>query len=220
MPSARAVFFDLDGTLLDTLEDIADAVNAALASMGAPAHEVQAYRRLVGSGVGTLAHQALPQGSRDAATAAECQARLIREYGSRWDAKTRPYPGVPELLDALSERGLPLAILSNKPDAFTKRMAEKMLGAWRWAAVEGARDGVPVKPDPTLALEAAGTVGLPPSSIIYVGDSGTDVHTARAAGMIPAGALWGFRPWELEESGIPILLDHPLDLLKHLDWEK
>jgi phosphoglycolate phosphatase len=210
------VFFDLDGTLLDTLEDIADSVNAALLSLGAPAHEVQAYRRLVGSGVGTLAHQALPPDRRDPSDVAECHARLIREYGSRWDAKTRPYPGVPELLDALSGRRLPLAILSNKPDAFTKQMAEKMLGAWRWAAVEGARDGVPVKPNPILALEAAGRVGLPPSSIIYVGDSGTDVDTARAAGMIPAGALWGFRPWELEESGISILLSHPLDLLRHL----
>lgn len=219
MGSIAAVFFDLDGTLLDTLEDIADATNAALQSLGAPPHPVQAYRRLVGSGVGTLAHMALPPGRRDPETAAECQRRLIGEYGSRWDAKTRPYSGVPELLDALADRALPVAILSNKPDAFTKRMAEKMLGRWAWAAVEGARDGVPVKPDPTLALEAAGKVGLPPSTIIYVGDSGTDVDTARAAGMVPAGALWGFRPWELEESGISILLSHPLDLLRHLEGQ-
>jgi len=214
--STRAVLFDLDGTLLDTLEDIADSTNAALESMGFPGHDVQAFRTLVGDGMDTLIRKALPEANRDGATRRECEVRLRQEYGRRWAAKTRPYPGVPELLDALEARGIALAILSNKPDDFTKLMAEELLGAWRFAAVEGARDGVPKKPDPTAALEIAARLGFDPPTFIYMGDSGTDMRTALAAGMAPAGATWGFRPWELEPAGARILLKQPLDLLKHL----
>jgi phosphoglycolate phosphatase len=212
----RAILFDLDGTLLDTLEDIADSTNAALASMGFPVHEVQSFRTLVGDGMETLVRKALPESARDEATRAECQSRLRGEYGRRWAAKTKPYAGIAELLDALEAQGLTLAILSNKPEDFTKLMARQLLGRWRFAAVEGAREGIPKKPDPAAALAIAGRLGSGPASFIYVGDSATDMKTALAAGMRPAGALWGFRPWELEEAGAELLLERPTDLLRHL----
>jgi len=215
--NTRAVLFDLDGTLLDTLEDIADSTNAALVSMGFPVHEVQDFRTLVGDGMDTLVRKALPEARRDTATMAECTSRLRSEYSARWAAKTKPFEGIPELLDGLQARGLSLAILSNKPDDFTQLMTDELLGAWRFAAVEGAREGVSKKPDPTAALSIARRLGEIASSIMYVGDSGTDMRTALAAGMLPAGALWGFRPWELQAAGAKILLQHPLDLLDHLE---
>ncbi|MFO0950615.1 MAG: HAD family hydrolase [Isosphaeraceae bacterium] len=216
----RAILFDLDGTLLDTLDDIADAANAVLEAGGFPTHPTADFRRFIGEGVAVLFRRALPQGAADAEPelVARCVARFQVEYGERWHVKSRPYDGIPELLDALTARGLTLGLLSNKPDDFTRRYGEHYLARWPFRVVLGAREGVPRKPDPTSALEVAARLGLPPAAIVYVGDSAVDVETAVRSGMIPVGVSWGFRPVEeLRAAGARMILDRPHDLLGWLE---
>ena len=215
---AQAVLFDLDGTLLDTLADIAAAANAALVAEGMPAHPDAAYRRFIGDGVAMLLRRALPEGvEHDDARVDRCVRLFHETYAASWDVSTRPYDGIPALLDALAVRGLPLAILSNKPDEFTQLCAAAQLGRGSWAAVVGQREGVPRKPDPTSALAIAAGLGLDPAAIVYVGDSGVDMRTAAAAGMRPVGVSWGFRSVEeLREAGATAIIDHPGQLLDHL----
>jgi phosphoglycolate phosphatase len=210
----RAVLFDLDGTLLDTLEDLADSTNAALAALGFPTRPVDEYRVLVGDGLRNLLVRALPEGHRDEQTVERCARLRSAEYDRRWDAKTCPYPGVPELLDALALRKVPMAILSNKPDAATRKIVARLLPSWTFGAVLGAREGVPLKPDPCAALQAAEALSVRPGEVLYLGDTNTDMRTARAAGMRAVGALWGFRTAEeLLASGAEDLIERPQDLL-------
>ncbi len=213
----RAVLFDLDGTLLDTLEDLADSTNAALATLGFPTHPVDAYRIFVGNGIRYLAVRALPEGHRDDTTVDRCVRLTREEYGRRWDAKTRPYPGVPEMLDALVHRGVRMAILSNKPHAATNEVVAKLLPNWPFDVVRGAQEGVPLKPDPAAALDVAEALGTEPAEILYLGDTNTDMQTARAAGMRAVGALWGFRTVEeLRAAGAQDIIGCPRDLLEVL----
>jgi len=212
-----AVIFDLDGTLLDTLEDISSSANSALCRLGFPVHERQAYRRFIGDGVETLAARILPDGHRDAATVARVVASIDTEYGRHWADNTRPYDGIPELLQELTARGMKMAVLSNKPDDSAKLTVSRLLPHWRFELVMGARPGVPLKPDPAGALEIAERLDLPPGEFLYLGDTGTDMKTAAGAGMFPVGALWGFRSAEeLLAGGAKALLSHPADLLKIL----
>ena len=210
----RAVLFDLDGTLLDTLEDLADSMNAVLARLGFPPRDAAEYKYIVGDGVLTMALRALPEGHRDEPTVARCVEFMRQEYGQRWAVKTRPYAGVAELLAELAARGIPLGVLSNKPDDFTKLCVGKLLPQGRFGAVLGVSPSRPKKPDPAGALEVAGCLGVPPDEFVYLGDTNTDMQTAVAAGMLPVGALWGFRAAEeLLASGARILLAKPGDLL-------
>lgn len=209
-----AVVFDLDGTLLNTLEDLADSMNQALRALGFPAHPVAAYRYLVGDGMEALARRALPEPARDQETVARAMAALRQEYGRRWDCKTRPYPGVPHLLEALQSRHLRLAVLSNKPDDFTRLTVERLLAPGRFDQVRGARPGVPTKPDPAGALKLAAQLGAAPAACLYLGDTSIDMQTARRAGMRAVGALWGFRDREeLEAGGAQALIERPEELL-------
>ncbi|MCO5166302.1 MAG: HAD-IA family hydrolase [Planctomycetes bacterium] len=213
--AAVAVVFDLDGTLVDSLEDIALAMNDALVALGRPPHAVDAYRAFVGRGVGVLAARAL--GHDDPALTARAVDAFRRGYAERLVERTRPYPGVPALLDALAARGVPAAVLTNKPEPAARALVERLLGAWRWAAVIGDRPGLPRKPDPTGALEAARALGAAPGDVLLVGDSDVDVETARAAGMIAAGAAWGFRGRdELEAAGAHVVVERPADVLELL----
>lgn len=212
----QAVLFDLDGTLLDSLEDIADSVNAVLGRRGLPGRPVGDYRRLVGEGVPALVRRAFPEAVAQAGL--EALVREVREeYSRRQDEKTRPYPGVAELLDALAARRLPMAVLSNKPDPFTRRVVAARLERWTFAAVRGALPEKPLKPDPSSALELSRDLGVAPASILYLGDTAVDMRTAVSAGMFPAGALWGFRDAEeLKAGGAKALVERPQDLLKLL----
>jgi phosphoglycolate phosphatase len=214
-PAKRAgILFDLDGTLLDTLQDLADSTNRCLARLGLPGHPVQDYRFYVGEGLGNLARRTLPAERQDPATIQALQELFSRDYGEHWADKTRPYEGIAGLLDELSSRGVPMAVLSNKPHAFAVDMVEHFLGSWKFAAVFGARDSHPRKPDPAAALEAGAAMGLAPSRVLYAGDSRTDMETARNAGMFAVGVLWGFRPRaELEEGGAQALVSRPEELL-------
>ena len=212
--SFRAVLFDLDGTLLDTVADLADATNAALGQMGFAGHPVEAYKRMIGDGMEMLARRVLPAEQCDAAAVARCAALVKQEYASCWSRKTRPFAGIPELLDALAARGLPTAVLSNKPEEFTQLCVARLLGRWRFAAVLGQSPRLPKKPDPAGARQIAARLGQPPGEIVYLGDTDTDMQTAVAAGMFPAGALWGYRDREeLLAHGAKALLQQPPDLL-------
>jgi len=233
----QAVLFDLDGTLLNTLEDLADSMNAVLARHGLPQHGLPAYKYFVGDGVANLVRRALPPARRDRQVLSDrepsgtpvfvpegheelvalCIAEMRAEYGQHWRDKTRPYDGIHELLNALTLRGVKLAVLSNKPDEMTKLTVRELLPRWRFDAVRGERAGTLRKPDPAGALGIAAQLGAPPGAFLYLGDTNTDMQTAQAAGMYPLGALWGFRPaQELTASGAKALLAQPLELLNFL----
>lgn len=210
----RALIFDLDGTLLDTLEDLADSGNAALAELGLPEHPVNAYRLFVGLGVAELVQRMLPEKSRDEATLGRARELLMAVYKERWKLKTRPYPGIPELLEALRQASLPICVLSNKPQDYTELTVREFFPGFPFAQVRGARVDVPNKPHPAGALALAGELGMTPGRIAFVGDSATDMKTARGAGMLPVGVLWGFRDEaELTANGARHLLKAPADLL-------
>jgi phosphoglycolate phosphatase len=212
-----AVLFDLDGTLLDTLEDIADAANTVLTAHGFPTHPVPSYRGFVGDGVEMLVVRMLPEGRKDRATIEACLSEYRDAYRRCWNVKTQPYAGVADMLDALTARHLKMAVLSNKPDDFTKQCVKTMLGRWRFAPVVGQLPGVPRKPDPTGAERVARKLRVPAARILYLGDSGVDMQTAVGAHMFPVGALWGFRSREeLLAHGAAGLAERPGDLLAFL----
>lgn len=212
----KAAVFDLDGTLADTLEDLADSMNAALEEFGFPRHGVDPYRYFVGRGMLNLARSAAPEGTDEAALA-DLRDNMVARYRSNWAVKTRPYSGIPELLPAMKKRGLRLAVLSNKPDVFTKLMVERFFPGV-FDSVAGARDDVPIKPDPAGALAIARDFGVDPAACLYLGDTNTDMKTGRAAGMFTIGVSWGFRPVrELEEAGAQAVIDAPAEALRYIE---
>jgi phosphoglycolate phosphatase len=215
-----AVIFDLDGTLLDTLEDIADSANRVLAGRGFPEHPVEAYRHFVGDGVRKLVERMLPLEERTEALVELCLAEMRDEYGRNWNVKTRPYGGIPELLDALRDRGVRTAVLSNKPDELTRACVRELLPQSCFDTVEGHKAGIPHKPDPAGARALARRLGVTPGRVVLVGDSDIDMRTAVNAGMYPVGATWGFRSREeLTGAGAVALLERPADLLEIIDRE-
>ena len=196
----KGLIFDLDGTLLDTLQDLADAANDSLVAFGYPVHAVDKYRYFVGEGLHTLVQRILPQ------TASEDDVEKLMEkfseiYKTNWNAHSAPYPGIPEMLTKLSDAGMQLAVLSNKPHAFTQICVETFLPGSPFAFVYGKRDGIARKPDPVGALEIAEKMKLSVDEILYVGDTATDMQTGNRAGMKTIGVEWGFRErQELEEN--------------------
>ncbi len=214
----KAVLFDLDGTLLDTLEDLADSANHALAEMRMPEHPVDAYRYFVGDGMMTLIERIVPDDRRNEKIILETADAFRRHYSGNWHVKTRAYPGIREMLTALVDAGLQLAILSNKPQDFTELCVERLLGDFPFAPVLGQREGIPKKPDPAGALEIAEILNTAPEQFLYLGDTSIDMYTAGRAGMCAVGVLWGFRTErELRESGADHLLRAPSDLLTLLN---
>ena len=214
----KAILFDLDGTLLDTLKDIGNAVNRVLAGKGFPTHELNAYRYFVGDGTAMLINRALPEEKRNDDVIRACLTEFFGDYGRNWNVKTKPYEGIPEMLDALNDRGLKMAILSNKPHELTKQCATELLSNWNFDVVIGQRNGAPPKPDPAGALEVAKRLNIPPADFLYIGDSGVDMKTAVASGMFPVGVLWGFRSMgELKDNGSLALVDRPSEILSLLD---
>jgi phosphoglycolate phosphatase len=210
-----AAIFDLDGTLLDTLGDIAAAANSVLIQHGFPPHPLPAYKGFVGDGVRVLLTRALPEDRRDEATVEGCLKTMQVEYLHHLNQTARPYPGIPELLEKLRRRSLRLAVLSNKPDEFTTRCVTEFFPAGQFDPILGLRSDRPRKPDPSGALEIAAHWGLAATRVIYLGDSGTDMQTAVRAGMFPVGVLWGYRgEAELLAAGAKRLLKTPADLLE------
>lgn len=213
----KAVIFDLDGTLLNTLEDLADSLNQVLAEEGLPTHSCQEYRFMVGNGLETLLVRALPAGLRVPAHVRPFYKKFIALYRERQVDKTRPYPGIDELLKALLDKGIHLAVLSNKSHPNTLAVVDHFFPDI-FEAVLGLRPEVPAKPDPAGALEIIQTLAVGPAETLYVGDSDVDMETAVAAGLYPLGVSWGYRlRAELEAAGARAIIDEPLDLLRFVD---
>jgi phosphoglycolate phosphatase len=212
-----AVLFDLDGTLLDTLNDIAFSMNAALTAFGAPPHTLPEYRRFVGEGLDTLAFRALPLDRRDKETVERCITAMRSVYASTWARTTKPYDGIDELLAELHRRDIRCAVLSNKAHEFTKAIVDHFFGKAAFELVLGAGT-LPKKPDPAGALYIAKTFGLAPEKFLYVGDSDVDMKTATGAGMFPLAVLWGFRSKEeLLASGAMATVERPPEILGYLE---
>jgi len=210
----EAVLFDLDGTLIDTVDDIGDSANRVLSNRGFPIHPISAYRQFVGEGIRVLFTRALPQEKQNENLINTCLKEFVEDYRRNYDVKSKLYDGIPDMLNALNVRGLKLAILSNKPDPLTKDCVTSLLSNWDFDIVFGQRDSVPRKPNPQAAFEIAEKLTISPSNFIYLGDTAIDMKTAVSAGMFPVGVAWGFRPVkELKGNGARVIIDKPIQLL-------
>lgn len=208
----EGVLFDLDGTLVNTLDDIACAMNRALRLHGLKEYPVHDYRYLVGNGAKVLAARAVGE-RQDLAQA------VLKDYQAYYETHSRvlsaPYAGIQELLRGLRERQVRCMVLSNKPDADTRQVISHYFGDGLFACVRGQREGVPLKPDPSAALEIASEAGIQPENMLYLGDTSVDVTCARRAGMHAVGVTWGFRERaELEEAGAEAIIDRPEELFR------
>ena len=218
VPRLQAVVFDLDGTLVDSIEDIGTAMNAVLEGRGLPPHPWLDYREMLGWGMRRLVTLALPDSRRDPTTVDDALAAMRAEYGRHPLVRTRPYDGIPDLLAELVRRGIPAAVLSNKPDAMTQPIVKGLFPGTPFRFVQGERPGVPRKPDPSTSLALCAGMGRAPGEVLFLGDSEVDMETARRAGMASGAALWGYRgAKDLRRAGAGALLSHPmavLDLLR------
>ncbi len=194
------VIFDLDGTLLNTIDDLADAGNRVCARRGWPTHTVAQFKLMVGNGIPKLVERFAPAGTDEAALAAAL-AEFSADYGAHKEDKTAPYPGLPEMLDRLKAAGVRMAVLSNKADALAGPVVEHYFPGV-FEAVQGALPGVPTKPDPTLLYKLMERLGASVDDTLFVGDSGVDAATGKNGGLPVCGVLWGFRDrTELAEAG-------------------
>lgn len=216
----RAIIFDLDGTLADTLPDLTTSVNVAMEACGLPQRSAAEVRQWIGSGLAILCQRAIAGEAGPAAEVvddgqvAAMMDAFKRHYREHLLDETRAYPAIPLVLDELTARGAGLAVLSNKPHDHVVPMMDALFNRWRWQAIEGVRDGGTKKPDPTVALEILRRFDLPAREVMLVGDSGIDVATARAAGFVAVAVTWGFRDRdELVAAGPQYLIDDPQQLL-------
>lgn len=215
----RAAVFDLDGTLLNTLADLADSGNELLASYGMAPHPEPAFRYFVGNGSRKLMERILPGKSPEQID--EALARYKAIYEKHLTAKTTPYAGIAETLSALKVRGVRMAVCTNKHISAAEALIRKYFPADTFDTFEGDRPGVPRKPDPAHVRIVLEKMGIRPEETVYLGDSGVDMQTAVNAGALPVGVLWGFREKdELMENGAQILLSKPSELLEKVDFVK
>ena len=212
----HAVIFDLDGTLLNTLGDLRAATNHALEVRGLPPHSMEEIRQFIGNGIRLLICRAMPEGTPEA----EIDAALDdfkAYYAAHIHDRTVPYDGIPQLLTALRKRGIKVAVLSNKIDSASQQLIEYFFPG-KTDVVFGEHVGVPRKPDPTSCRMVMQRLGVQPEQVLYVGDSGTDMQTAKNAGLYAVGVTWGFRSKEvLLEYGADILVHRPEQILQILD---
>lgn len=214
----KGIIFDLDGTLADSLEDIATSLNAVLAREGLPTRDREEVRIMIGSGMSMLVRRAIGASSGKDDEIARLRSLVEKEYDIRCLETTRPYPGVRELIESLRSRQFRLAVLSNKTDSFVASMSRALFPPESFDPVRGQRQGEPMKPDPAAALSIARQWNLPPREMALVGDSAVDMETARNAGMAGLGAAWGFRGRaELEAAGALAVFDHPSEIGRWLE---
>ena len=216
----KAVLFDLDGTLVNSLFDLGASTNYALKKMGFPTHETEKFKIFVGDGMAKLIERALPEDKRDRETIKTTLSIFMEHYRAHYADKTVPYNGISELLDAL--KGYKKAVISNKADEMVIPLTKKLLGD-RFDIVCGKREGYPTKPDPTLTLEIIEKLGVAPDECIFVGDSGMDMAVAKNSGCVAVGVTWGFRERaELTENGADYIVSQALEILhilKELNYE-
>ena len=192
----KLIIFDLDGTLLNTIDDLAIATNHALAENGYPTHAVEAYNLFVGNGINKLFERALPEEARTLENVLRIRASFIPFYDAHKLDLTRPYDGIPELLKLLHNNGLQLAIASNKYQLATEKLVNYYFAETPFVAVFGQRDNVPIKPDPTVVEDIRRLANAEQAETLFVGDSGVDMLTAQQAGVTAVGVTWGFRSAE------------------------
>lgn len=188
------VIFDLDGTLLNTIDDLANATNYALRKLGFPTHGLWVYPNMVGNGVTKLIERALPDDSRSEKNIREALAAFREYYDENCCKDTRPYPGIPELLEDLTASGINLAVTSNKYQEAVTKIISHYFPSANFRAILGNIDGIPRKPDPSIVFKALSMCPTPKAEVLYVGDSGVDMETARRACVESVGVTWGFRP--------------------------
>lgn len=195
MKRYKGIIFDLDGTLLNTIEDISDSMNEVLAIYGCAEHDYSSYKLKVGSGFRNLIEESFPKGT-DIKIVDEGIKLFIDTYDKKYQNKTQPYKGIDNMLDELNKKGFKMGINSNKRIDYTKQLVSRFFSRIPFIEIFGERQGVPKKPDPIAAMEIAKLMGLSSQEILYVGDSKTDIMTAKNAGMDSIGVLWGFRSYE------------------------
>lgn len=210
----KLVIFDLDGTLLNTIADLAASTNQALHSFGYPTHPTEAYRFFVGNGINKLFERALPEEERTEANVLRIRSRFIPYYNEHNADLSTPYPGIPEVLHTLQSHGILLAVASNKYQLATEKLIAHYFPTIRFIQVLGQREGIPIKPDPTIVNNILATTELNNNDVLYVGDSGVDMQTAKNAGVDAIGVSWGFRPrTELEVFHPKAIIDRAEELL-------
>jgi phosphoglycolate phosphatase len=211
----RAVLFDLDGTLLDTLEDLADSGNAVLLAHGFEAHSVGDYRTFIGDGMGKLVERIFPPGTvEDPSVLGQRLLEYMAAYNDRWRNKTRVYDGITELLVHLAGRGVKTGVLTNKAHPFAVKCVDAFFGDHPWDVVLGQREGVPRKPAAAGANDALLAMGVHSDEALFVGDSAVDMQTAVNAGIKAVGVSWGFRGREeLVANGAAVVIDSPMELV-------
>ena len=210
----KTILFDLDGTLLNTIDDLADAGNWVCAQHGWPTFTVEQFKHMVGNGIPKLIERFSPESARTPDQLAATLAEFTARYDAHKEDKTAPYPGIPELLDALKAEGIQTAVFSNKADPLCGKIIEHYFGAGSFSIVRGNRPGVPTKPDPTGVYTLMKDLGADTSSTLFVGDSDVDILTGHNAGLPAMGALWGFRGRaELTAAGADALAAVPADIL-------
>ena len=208
----KLVIFDLDGTLADTIGDLAAAANGALAAHGYPVHDIDAYRYFVGNGISKLIERALPSGVSE-----QSRDEVFKDFTARYEHDcmrlTKAYDHMPELVSQLKQAGIRCAVASNKPDVFSKLIVEELYGEDKFDIICGKKDGCPAKPDPAVVFDILGKLGVSAKEALFVGDSNVDVHTAHNAGIKCIGCEWGFRGAdELREAGADIIVSDPSDI--------
>jgi phosphoglycolate phosphatase len=215
MNASTAIVFDLDGTLVDTLRDIGEAMNRSLAAEGFPEQPLEFYPTAIGDGMAKLLKRCLRPHTMDPAREHDMLIRFKEDYAENLLNHSRLYTGIRELLDLLEVEDIPKAILSNKPDALTRVMVQELMGDWPFKAVQGQLEGIPHKPDAGTTLSFLQGCRFRPETTYMVGDSRTDMMTATAAGMIPIGVSWGFRTErELLDHGAQTILHEPKQLME------
>lgn len=211
----KLVIFDLDGTLLDTIGDLSAACDAVLSARRLPRHTWDGYRRMVGNGIRRLVERALPESMRDDVTIESVREQFVEYYIDHIDVHTRPYDGIAEVVGQLAERGVRLAVVSNKFQAGTEKLIRRFFGDTEFLAVYGQREGVPLKPDPQADLEIMRMAEADASEVLHIGDSSVDIATAKAAGVRSVGVVWGFRPREeIVAAGADFVAESAADILK------
>ena len=214
----RLVIFDLDGTLVNSIDDLADSVNEVLEKRGYKTYEVNKYYHFVGDGTLKLIERALHDYARDRETIKAVHEEFAVCYEKNCLNKTKPYRGITNLLEALKDKGIMTAVASNKTDIFTKEITKALFCDFEFSAVFGKLDGVPKKPDPTIIFNIMDKLNVNSEETLYVGDSDVDVYTARNSGLKMAGCIWGFRGREeLERAGADYLVEKPQDIIKVID---
>jgi phosphoglycolate phosphatase len=214
LPKKTLVIFDLDGTLLDTVADLATSTNYALRLCGFPVHESNAYHYFVGNGINKLFERVLPEGEKTQENIFKIRQYFLEHYGIHNTDLTKPYPGMVDLLLSLQNAGIKLAVASNKYQKGTEKLIHHFFHEINFVALFGQRENVPTKPDPTIVYDILEIAKTEKENAIYIGDSGVDMLTAKNSGIEAAGVTWGFRPrTELEEYSPKYIVDNPSEIL-------